>query len=332
VKIKEFKGILLTALKEYKNGLSNNNIENRFKKNIKMDSNLEIVSDIKANLGEGPIWDPENRVLYWIDIIGKKIFSYDPASKLTDEITLEQYVGCIALCKSGKLLLALQHGFYFLDVKTRNLEKINDPESHLQKNRFNDGKCDAGGRFWAGTTSFDEADPVGSLYCLDTDFKVSKAFGEVIISNGLSWSIDNKKMYYIDSPRKEIYSFDFDLNSGKVSNKKILIKVPDKMGYPDGMTIDTDGNLWVAHWGAYQVCKWDPLTAKLLDKIEIPVNRVSCCTFGGDNLDDLYITTAQRGFADIGKDLAQDTVSKLDGFLFKIRTGSKGFKTYKFGK
>ncbi|MHB8278340.1 MAG: SMP-30/gluconolactonase/LRE family protein [Candidatus Humimicrobiaceae bacterium] len=292
---------------------------------------METVCDIKANLGEGPLWDFKNRVLYWIDIIDKKIFSYNTRTKKTNEITLDQHIGAMALSKSEELLLALQHGFYFFDMKKGDLKKISDPESHLQKNRFNDGKCDAFGRFWAGTTSFDEKDPVGSLYCLDNSLKVKKIFNEVIISNGITWSLDNNKMFYIDSPRKEVYSFDYDIASGTVSNKKIIIKVSDKLGFPDGMTIDTDGNLWIAHWGAYLVCKWNPDSGKLLEKIKIPVYRVSACTFGGENLDELFITTAQRGFADIGKKVDEDTVSEYDGMLFKIKTDSQGIRTFKFG-
>lgn len=296
-----------------------------------MNDNLEIVTNIKASLGEGPLWDAPNKLLYWVDIIDKKIFNYNPRTKTTNEIVLDQYIGSIALSKSGKLLLALHNGFYFLDIETGKLQKISDPESNLPKNRFNDGKCDAFGRFWAGTTSFDELDPVGSLYCLDTDLTVRKIFNEVIISNGISWSLDNKKMYYIDSPRREIYSYDYDINMGEISDKKTIIKVPKSMGFPDGMTVDIDGNLWVAHWGAYLVCKWNPNKGELLDKIKIPVNRVSSCTFGGDNFDELYITTAQRGFADIGKKLDKDTVTEYDGCLFKINTDCKGLDSYKFG-
>ena len=296
-----------------------------------MKNDLEIVSDIKAELGEGPVWDYRKNILYWIDIIGKKIFIYDSNKKNTISIKLNQHIGSLALCKTDKLLLALQNGFYFFNKEKNILKKIDDPEHGLPKNRFNDGKCDVRGRFWAGTTSFDELDPVGALYCLDTDFKVKKIFNEVIISNGLSWSLDNKKMYYIDSPRREIYSFDYEIITGIIRNKKIIIKVPDDMGFPDGMTIDTDGNLWIAHWGAYLICNWDPHKGKLLDKIKIPANRVSSCTFGGSDLDELYITTAQRGFADIGKKLDKDSVTEYDGLLFKIKTDCKGLKTYEFG-
>jgi len=296
-----------------------------------MKNNLEIVSDIKAELGEGPLWDYRKNILYWIDIIGKKIFIYDSNKKNTISIKLDQHIGSLALCKTDKLLLALQNGFYFFNKEKNILKKIDDPEHGLPKNRFNDGKCDASGRFWAGTTSFDELDPVGSLYCLDTDFKVRKIFNETIISNGLCWNLDNKKMYYIDSPRREIYSFDYEIITGTIRNKKIIIKVPDDMGFPDGMTIDTDGNLWIAHWGAYLICKWGPNKGKLLDKIKIPANRVSSCTFGGSDLDELYITTAQRGFADIGKKLDKNSVTEYDGLLFKIKTDCRGLKTYEFG-
>lgn len=295
-----------------------------------MKNDLEIVSDIKAELGEGPVWDYRKNILYWIDIIGKKIFIYDSYKKNTISIKLNQHIGSLALCKTDKLLLALQNGFYFFNKEKNILKKIDDPEHGLPKNRFNDGKCDASGRFWSGTTSSDEIDPVGSLYYLDDSLKSKKIFNKVIISNGITWSMDNKKMYYIDSPRREVYSFDYSINTAEIKNKKVLIKVPEKLGYPDGMTIDIGGDLWIAHWGSYFICRWDSKKGKLIDKIKIPVKRVSCCTFGGGNLDELYITTAQRGFPEIGKPLDKNSVTPYDGLLFKITTDTKGLGTYLF--
>ena len=152
----------------------------------------------------------------------------------------------------------------------------------------------------------------------------------MIISNGITWSIDNKKMYYIDSPRREVYSFDYSLNTGEIKNRKVLIKVPEDLGYPDGMTIDTDGYLWIAHWGAYSICRWDPKKGELIDKIKIPVKRVSSCTFGGKNLNELYITTARIGFSEIGKPLDESSVTQYDGLLFKMTTDTKGIETFLF--
>jgi len=295
-----------------------------------MKNNLEIVSDIKANLGEGPVWDHRENILYWIDIIGKKIFIYDSNKKNTSSINLNQPIGALALCKTDKLLLALQNGFYFFNKEKNILEQIDDPEQDIPDNRFNDGKCDALGRFLAGTTSSGEVEPVGSLYCLDESLKSKKLFNEVIISNGLAWSLDNKKMYYIDSPRREVYSFDYSLNTGEIKNRKVLIKVPENLGYPDGMTIDTDGYLWIAHWGAYSICRWDPRKGEIVDKIKIPVKRVSSCTFGGKNLNELYITTARMGFSEIGKPLDESSVTQYDGLLFKMTTDTKGIETFLF--
>lgn len=292
-----------------------------------MDNNLEIVSEVKSELGEGPVWDHRKNILYWIDIIGKKIHFY--INKDTKEIKLNQYIGSCALCKTEFLLLALQFGFYFYDLEKNDLIKICDPEEKLTENRFNDGKCDANSNFWAGTTSSSEDKPVGSLYCLKQDLKIKKVLENITISNGITWNTNNKKMYYIDTPKREVYSFDYNINTAEIKNKKVLIEVPENLGFPDGMTIDIDNNLWIAHWGAYVVCKWDSKKGKLIDRIKLPVKRVSSCTFGGKNLDDLYITTAQRGFSEKNP-VDIKTQTSYDGLVFKITTDTKGLASFIF--
>jgi sugar lactone lactonase YvrE len=138
----------------------------------------------------------------------------------------------------------------------------------------------------------------GSLYCMDTELRVRRLFGGVAISNGLGWSPDNAVMYYIDSPTRQVAAFDFDPESGDISNKRVAVVIPEDGGIPDGMTVDEDGTIWVAQWGAYQVSRWNPHTGELLQTISVPAANVTCCAFGGPDLEELYITTSKIGVGD----------------------------------
>lgn len=289
-------------------------------------SELELVIDARATLGEGPSWDAKNQLLYWVDIRGKKVHIYDPKSNNSRSIDTGQQVGALVPRDSGGLILAMQQGFYALDVETGELTGIADPEEHLPNNRFNDGKCDAAGRFWAGTMDNDEVATTGALYCLEKDLTVRKIFDQVGISNGIAWESDNKTMYYIDTPTRQVVAFDFDLDSGTLSNKRVVVHFPEGEGFPDGMTIDAEEMIWVAHWGGYQLSRWNPRTGEKLESIPVPAANVSSCVFGGENLDELYITTARKG-------LDEDTLSKYPhtGGVFRLKTKVKGSPTYRFG-
>src|SRR5699024_7131844 len=159
-------------------------------------------------------------------------------------INVGQYVGAAVPRKSGGLLLALQNGFYSLDLQTEELTAITDPEKNLPNNRFNDGKCDVSGRFWAGTMPLDGEQGAGSLYCLDVDHTVKTKITDVTISNGITWSPDKRTMYYIDTPTHQVVAYDFNVEHGTISNKRVVVKIPHNMGGPDGMTADNEGMLW----------------------------------------------------------------------------------------
>ncbi len=191
-------------------------------------------------------------------------------------------------------------------------------------NRFNDGKCDPRGRFLAGTMDLGEQDPLGSLYSFDGK-TVTKLLGGTIISNGLTWSPDYKTLYYIDTPTRIVQAFDYDLDSGAIANGRTLITIPESLGWPDGMTSDTQGNLWVAMWGGAQITKWNPNTGQLLEQIPVPAMNVSSCVFGGKNLNELYITSARKGL-----DEATLTRYPLTGGLFRLQTDVEGMPTFEF--
>ena len=183
---------------------------------------------------------------------------------------------------TGCVIVAMNHGFYSLDLETERFTTISDPEEHLPDQRFNDGKCDAAGRFWAGTMHMNvDNSPTGKLYCLNPDFTVKEVLDNIYCSNGTTWNADSTTMYYIDSPTKQVSAFDFHLNSGEISNRRTAVVIPPNGGVPDGKTIDEEGMLWVAQWGGSQVSRWNPLTGEMLEAIPIPAAHVTSCTFGG---------------------------------------------------
>ncbi|MBS4203983.1 SMP-30/gluconolactonase/LRE family protein [Lederbergia citrea] len=291
-----------------------------------MVEHVELIVDAQAELGEGPSWDAESKVLYWVDILGKQIHTYEPSSGSTGIIQLDEHIGAVVPRKNGGLVAVLQSGFYFIDLPSERLTFIENPEEHLENNRFNDGKCDPNGRFWAGTMAYDGAEGQASLYCFEQGNHVKKVLDNVTISNGIAWSPDFKTMYYIDTPTRQVVSYDYDMKTGEISNKRIAVVIPHEMGGPDGMTSDLEGNIWIAHWGGFQVTRWNPKTGELLVSIPIPAPQVTSCVFGGENLDELYITTARTG-------LDQETLEKYPhaGGLFRVKTGIKGSDTFKFG-
>ncbi|GGI43948.1 regucalcin-like protein [Paenibacillus marchantiophytorum] len=289
--------------------------------------NVELVLDAKATLAEGPSWYAKEEKLYWVDIIGQKFGRFDPATGENEDYSIGEHVGAVVPAGDNKVMLATQSGFQWYDLLDRKLTALIDPEAHIPGNRFNDGKCDAQGRFWAGTMDNAEQSESGALYVLDTDCSYRKVFDGVGVSNGIAWSLDEKEMYYVDSMKKLVYSFDFDAERGQISNPQVLIDFRDEQGFPDGMTIDEEGMLWIAHWDGWQVSRWNPRTKQKLSSIAVPAAKASSCMFGGKDLDVLYITTARKG---LQPEQAADQPHA--GGLFAVKPGVKGTKTYSFGQ
>ncbi|MGE7867533.1 SMP-30/gluconolactonase/LRE family protein [Bacillus paramycoides] len=290
-----------------------------------MYKSIELVVDAKACLGEGPCWNEKKQILYWVDIIEKKLCLYNPANNTNRVITLDQQIGCVVPCLDSVVLLAMERGFYSLNLNTEKLTHIYDPEPNLLKNRFNDGKCDPAGRFWAGTTDLYGISGAGSLYCLNNNYSVEKKVSHVNTSNGLAWSPDYAYLYFIDTPTKKVVRYHYDIHTGVISNPTDVITFPENDGLPDGMTIDEEGCLWIAHWGGSKITRWNPLTGEQILSIPIPALYVTSCTFGGSNLTDLYITTARTRMTD--EELKQYPHA---GGIFRIQTNVKGCPTYSF--
>lgn len=272
-------------------------------------------------LGEGPVWDAANHTILWVDIMGCAIHELNMKSNALRSISTPSMIGSFALCTDGNILAAMQDGFIFIDRITGAVSPLSDPEAALNGNRFNDGKTDPAGRFWAGSMSLSGEKGTGNLYMVDQQLNVKKQVENVSISNGLCWSEDLQYFYYIDTPTMEVVRFDYDIATGEISNKTTVITIPAKEGYPDGMTIDSEGMLWIAHWEGWQVARWDPSTGNKIDSIHLPVSLVTSICFGGENMDDMFITSARVGLTD--EQLAEEP---LAGSSFIIsKTGFKGF-------
>ncbi|NGP46802.1 SMP-30/gluconolactonase/LRE family protein [Bacillaceae bacterium SIJ1] len=288
---------------------------------------VELLVDAQAALGEGPCWNEKEQKLYWVNILGKSIHRYDPETDKQEAMDVGQMVGAIAPCKDGRVVLAMQDGFFMCDWETQSLEAFGDPESHLPDNRFNDGKCDPAGRFWAGTMRLKEdARGHGALYCLEPSLDIKKKLDNIGTSNGIAWSPDAKKMYYIDTPTQQVVAYDYDIHTGAITNGEAIITIARGAGFPDGMTIDAEGNLWIAHWGGSGISHWNPQTGKQLDFIDVPALNVTSCVFGGPDLKTLYITSARTGTS--AADLKQFPHA---GGVFTLEADVKGSPTYTFG-
>ncbi len=286
----------------------------------------EVVFDVSCTLGEGPVWDEMNKIIYWLDIIKGEIHQFNLQEKKHNNFNVGEMIGCMALRENAGLIAGLKNGIAFINMHRQRIEYIADPEKHLQ-NRFNDGKCDAAGRFWAGTMSLSEEGSEGSLYVLETDLSLKRKLQNVSISNGIAWNADNTIMYYINTPTNYVFAFDYNIETGEITNQRVTLDLTHENGYADGMTIDEEGMLWIAFFSGWRVGRYDPGTGKLLQQIELPVSNVTSCTFGGEQLNDLYITTA-------GKGLSKEDLEKQPhaGKLFVVKdleikgTLSKKFK------
>ncbi|GJQ52463.1 MAG: regucalcin-like protein [Anaerolineaceae bacterium] len=279
----------------------------------------ELLYDAKAELGESPVWDSRAQTLYWLDILGKRI--YADADKIAE---LDEFIGCLAVRQRGGLILAKRLSFWTFDLNSSSATFLAAPVDEPTSNRFNDGKCDPRGRFLAGTMNLNEKDPTGSLYSFDGK-SITKLLSDVTISNGLTWSADGKVFYYIDTPTRQVKAFDYDLESGAIANPRIAATIPASLGWPDGMTSDTQGNLWIAMWGGAQITRWNPNTGQLLEQIPIPALQPSSCVFGGKHMNELFISSAR-------KDMDDATLNQypFSGGVFRVETNVEGLPLFEF--
>ena len=286
--------------------------------------NIACVADTRCTLGEGPVWDERAQRLYWVDIKAPAIWQLDPHSGKTRSWSMPHRVGAIALREKGGLVAAMKPGFAFVDLETANVEIIARPEAGVPGNRFNDGACDAMGRFWAGTMDDEEKSPSGHLYRLDADRNVARFDAGFVITNGIRWSNDGSRMYFVDSAARTIWVYAFDPVKGIPGRRQVFVQLAESDGWPDGLCVDAEDHVWGAHWGAGRLTRYSPDGRK--DRtIEIPAPNVTCCCFGGPDLGTLYITTARTGLSDGALRAAPlaGGVFALTGHGFRGRTAAR---------
>lgn len=284
----------------------------------------ECVIEGKNLLGEGPVWDEKLSELFWVDIEGRKLHRYRPSDGKTAEYSFEQKIGCALPAEDGSWVLALEDGFYRFDLESGSSSLIVHTQDSNPKNRLNDGKCDPTGRVWAGTMSV-KWQRDGNLYTLEANDKLTLRLPGVVCSNGLAWNAEATTMYYIDSFERIVHAFDYDAATGNISNQRAVITFSDEeKGGPDGMSIDSEGMLWIGHWGGWQIGRFNPHTGEKLATVKLPVNNVTSCAFGGEHLDELYITTTIAG--NDGNDMNDQP---LAGGLFRVKLDVKGLPVHR---
>lgn len=279
----------------------------------------EPITEASFQWGEGPIW--ANDALYFVDIEGQRVLRLDPKTEELQDWPVGERVGCVVPRASGGLVIAGDFGFSFLDTDSGRKTPIADPEPEKKPdNRFNDGKCDPAGRFWAGTISTVKKKGDAALYVLDTDLSVSEKLPSLTNSNGIVWSLDETLMYHIDTPTKSICVYDYDKTTGAISNGRVAVDTSGIEGSPDGMAIDDQGGLWVAFCRGGTVHRLDPDSGASTERIDFPMSGVTACAFGGPDLKTLYVTT--------GKFPNQE--EPMNGRLFAVDAGARGLSSFAF--
>ncbi|GGU76752.1 calcium-binding protein [Streptomyces filipinensis] len=254
-----------------------------------MSAGYEVAVPARAELGEGPTWDPATGRLIWLDILGMRVHTYDPATGRRTSRTTEQHVGAVKPRTGGGLVLNLRDGVGLLDPDGAFRWLHHEP---VTGRRANDAAVAPDGSLWAGTMRYDEAPGGGTLSRLTGDGAVETVLPDVTISNGTGWSPDGRLLYYVDTPTRRVDVFGHD--GGRVNGRRPLVEIEEGAGFPDGLTVDADGCVWVALWDGGAVRRYTP-RGELDRVIRVPAARTTACAFGGADLTDLYITTARVG-------------------------------------
>ncbi|XP_076103705.1 regucalcin-like [Mytilus galloprovincialis] len=282
-----------------------------------------------STIGEAPHWDEDSQCLFFVDICANSVHRWNAVTGVEQNIVLDNTVGFVVPWAKGGVIVGLGKTLTHLDWNIEKTTLLHEVDDGLD-NRFNDGKCDPRGRIWAGTMGNGKdlaliPKEKGSLYSLDTDGTIKKHVENITISNGIAWSPDNKTMYYIDSVPGVVYAFDYDIDNGTICRQRTIAefeKGPFGSPFPDGMTIDTDGMLWIACFFGGRVMRMDPETGKQIRTVEMPAKRITSCCFGGTKNDELYVTCCVEEDAE---------KFPLTGSVFKVTgLGVKGFPCYKY--
>jgi sugar lactone lactonase YvrE len=285
---------------------------------------ISVLCKCECILGESPLWHAERKCCFWVDIENGILYEYSWLLQTTRFWKFNYKLTLVLQGKGNQLILALNARIARFDLESEQMEWLLDVEMPPSENRCNDGACDSSGRLWLGTMHLEHKNGAGALYCIDTNLNVHKKLDHTTISNGLVWSLDNKRLYYIDSPTQVVQSFIFEEESGGIIFEKNIVKIPIEMGTPDGMTIDEEGMVWIAHWGGFGLYRWNPHNGQIIDRIELPVPQITSCAFAGENLDYLIITTARENLKEEGLKKYPES-----GNIFLIKADVKGILSNK---
>lgn len=275
-------------------------------------------------LGEVPVWDVAEQALFWVDIEGKKLQRYSPASGAIKTWYMPERIASFALRQQGGMVVAFASGIAFFDPETEAVEWIARPEAHLPHNRFNEGKADRKGRFWIGAMDERDGENTAGLYRLDPDLSLTRIRDGIGISNCFIWSLENDRFWFADTRARRVFTYDYDHESGAISAQRPFVDT-NGLGYgPDGGTIDEEGYIWIAMWGGWKISRFAP-DGTLDREIRLPVAQPSSCMFGGPDLSTLYVTSALWGMTP-----QQRAEQPLAGSLLAIETGIRGVAEPRF--
>lgn len=263
-------------------------------------SSLACIWDAAATLGEGAVWSPGERCLYWVDILGRQVHRFTPHSGAKSSWQFDEEVSAISeRTDSAGLVLALRSG-----LAMWNPTHPGEPPTYFCRldadqpnNRCNDGKCDTAGRFWLGTMDFGCAQPTGSLYHVDAQGVPVRVDSGFAVTNGPTWTVDLRTMFFNDTVNGSVLAYDYDVETGRIGNRRVWLQLAPEDGVPDGMCTDAAGRIWICHWGGSCITCHDPSDARELFRLALPVSQVTSCAFGGDDLRTLYVTSARVGLS-----------------------------------
>lgn len=286
---------------------------------------VECVVKTSALIGEGPVWEESEQMLLFVDIAGQKVHRWSPATNQIQSVETGDMVGFAVPRRSGGYVAGVGCSIVAVDWSTQTMTSLVEVDKDKLNNRLNDGKVDPIGRLLAGTMGKEEQPAVvqkqqGSLFSVTSDLTVTKHLSQVDISNGLDWSLDQKTFYYIDSLALTVDAFDYDSNTGHIGNRRVVYRMEEGEGFPDGMTVDAEGRLWVACYNGGRVINIDPATGVRLQTVSLPVTKTTSCCFGGPDYSDLYVTSAS-----VGLDQSDRRAQPLAGGIFRVTgLGVKG--------
>jgi sugar lactone lactonase YvrE len=285
-----------------------------------MADEVRCVVEIRSELGEGPVWSEAEQALYWLDCMKPAVYRYDPASgeNRSLDLPLDSTIGTIAFRRRGGYIMALESGIKILEGDGKTVRLVCHPEKGRDENRYNDGKPDRSGRFFVGSLNKADRDPTGALYRINVDGSCHELDGPFVCANGMDWSLDDRIFYFVDTGSRNIFAYDYDPATGEIEHRRVLATIPAEEGSPDGLCIDSEGFLWVAHWNGWRISRFDP-AGRRERQVRMPVPHPTSLCFGGPNLDRLYVTSAATDL-----DRATLEAAPLSGSLFVLEPGVRG--------